>query len=86
MQFSTSLKEIMEQYKMNEKSYTENGATAFKTSGKELLDFNFNITSMRSWGSKKIEDAFAKVFYENPNIAIKYWFYCLDCREGKLFA
>jgi len=82
MKFSTSLKELLDQYNANEKSYTENGATAFKTSGKELLDFNFNVTSMRSWGSKKIEDAFAGVFYENPNIAIKYWFYCMDCREG----
>lgn len=82
MQFSTSLKEILEQYKNQEKSYTENGATAFKTSGKELLDFNFNITSMRSWKWGDIATDFAKVFYENPVIAIKYWFYNLDCREG----
>lgn len=86
MQFSTDLKEMLEIMKAQEKSHSENGAIMYKSSGKELLDFNFNITSMRSWGSKKIEDAFAKVFYENPNIAIKYWFYCLDCREGKLFA
>ena len=82
MQFSTSLKEILEQYKNQEKSYTENGATAFKTSGKELLDFNFNITSMRSWKWGDIATDFAKVFYENPIIAVKYWFYSLDCREG----
>lgn len=82
MQFSTDLKEILEQYKNQEKSYTENGATAFKTSGKELLDFNFNITSMRSWKWGDIAIDFAKVFYENPQIAIKYWFYCMDCREG----
>ena len=82
MQFSTDLKEILEQYKANEKSYTENGATAFKTSGKELLDFNFNITSMRNWKWGDIATDFTKVFYENPQIAIKYWFYCMDCREG----
>ena len=82
MQFSTSLQEMMEWYKNKEKSYTENGATAFKTSGKELLDFNFNITSMRSWKWGDIATDFAKVFYENPQIAIKYWFYCMDCREG----
>ena len=82
MQFSTSLQEMMEWYKNKEKSYTENGATAFKTSGKELLDFNFNITSMRTWKWGDIGEDFAKVFYENPVVAVKYWFYCLDCREG----
>lgn len=82
MQFSTSLKEILEQYKANEKSYTENGAIAYKTSGKELLDFNFSITSMRSWSWKDIEKSFSKVFYENPKIAVLYWFYGMDCLEG----
>ena len=85
MQFSSSLEEMLEMYKRKEKSYTENGATAFKTSGKELLDFNFSITSMRSWDWDKIEKEFTKVFYENPKIAVKYWFYCMDCIEGKLF-
>ena len=82
MQFSTSLKEKMEQYKNQEKSYTENGAVAYATSGKELLDFNFNITSMRTWRWPAIKEDFAKVFYENPTVAVKYWFYCMDCREG----
>ena len=82
MEFSTSLKEILEQYKNQEKSYSENGAIMYKSSGKELLDFNFNITSMRSWKWGDIATDFAKVFYENPLIAIKYWFYNLDCREG----
>lgn len=82
MQFSTDLKEILEQYKANEKSYTENGAIMYKSSGKELLDFNFNITSMRKWDYKDIENAFAKVFYENPLLAVKYWFYVADIREG----
>lgn len=86
MQFSTSLEEILGQYKNKEKTYTENGAVAYKTSGKELLDFNFSITSMRNWKWQDIEKAFGKVFYENPKVAILYWFYGMDCREGKLFA
>ena len=69
-------------YKIKEKSYTENGAVAYATSGKEILDFNFNITSMRNWKWDDIEKNFAKVFYENPVVAVKYWFYCMDCREG----
>lgn len=82
MEFSTSLKELLEMYKAQEKSYTENGATAFKTSGKKLLDFNFGITSMRNWDWERIEAEFAPVFYENPHIAVKYWFYCMDIRGG----
>lgn len=82
MQFSTSLQEMLETMKAQEKSYSENGAIMYKSSGKELLDFNFNITSMRSWDYKDIENAFAKVYYENPVVAVKYWFYNLDCREG----
>ena len=82
MQFSTSLEEMLEMYKRKEKSYTENGATAFKTSGKELLDFNFSITSMRNWDWDRIIAEYAKVFYEDPRIAVKYWFYCMDCMEG----
>lgn len=82
MQFSTSLEEILEQYKNKEKTYTENDAVAYKTSGKELLDFNFSITSMRNWAWQDIEKAFGKVFYENPKVAILYWFYGMDCLEG----
>ena len=82
MQFSTSLEEILNQYKNKEKTYTENGAVAYKTSGKELLDFNFSITSMRNWAWQDIEKAFDKVFYENPKVAILYWFYGMDCLEG----
>ena len=82
MQFSSSLEEMLEMYKRNEKSYTENGAKAFRTSGRELLDFNFSITSMRGWDWDKIEKEFVKVFYENPKIAVKYWFYCMDVMEG----
>lgn len=82
MQFSTDLKEILEQHKNQEKTLSENGCLMYKTSGKELLDFNFNITSMRSWNWNYIERDFSKVFYENPYIAVKFWFYCMDVREG----
>ena len=85
MNFSSSLEEVLTIAKNKEKTLSENGCVMFKTSGKELLDFNFNITSMRSWKWGDIATDFAKVFYENPQIAVKYWFYCLDCREGKLF-
>lgn len=32
----------------NEKQLTENGAVGYRTSGKELLDLNFAVSSMRN--------------------------------------
>lgn len=64
------------------KTLTENGAVAYATSGKEMLDFNFSITKMRE-AKSGIERAFAKVFLnESPETALRYLFYVGDCREG----
>lgn len=82
MNFSSSLEEALTIAKNKEKTLSENGCIMYKTSGKELLDFNFSITSMRSWSWKDIEKSFSKVFYENPKIAVLYWFYGMDCLEG----
>ena len=82
MEFSTSLEEMLNMYKVREKVYTENGAVAYKSTGKELLDFNFNITELRHANWDTIGEKFSKVFYENPELAIKYWFMVGDIREG----
>ena len=82
MEFSTSLEEMLNMYKSKEKTYTENGAVAYKSTGKELLDFNFNITEMRHANWNTIGEKFSKVFYENPLLAVKYWFMAGDIRES----
>lgn len=82
MEFSTSLEEMLDMYKAKEKTYTENGAVAYKSSGKQLLDFNFSITEMRNANWDTIGKKFSKVFYENPRLAIKYWFMVGDIRES----
>lgn len=66
----------------NEKTLTTNGAVAYKTSGKKLLDFNFAVSGMRKEADSTIMDRFAKVFYEDPMTAVKYLFYLGDVREG----
>lgn len=38
----------------NEKQLTENGAVGYRTSGKELLDLNFAVSSMRNWDENEI--------------------------------
>lgn len=63
-----------------EKCYTENGAVGYKTSGKELLDLNFKVSSMRNWDETEIEYNFIRAFYENPLLAVKWLFYLRDIR------
>jgi len=61
---------------------TENGALGFRTTGKQLLDINFSISSMRNMTEQEIVDKFAKAFYENKLLAVKWLFYASDVREG----
>ena len=63
-------------------SVTENGALGYRTSGKELLDINFAVSSMRSMSEKEIVEKFIKAFYEDKLLAVKWLFYVRDAREG----
>lgn len=64
----------------NEKQLTENGAVGYRTSGKELLDLNFAVSSMRNWDENEICKAYIKAYYENPLLAVKWLFYLRDIR------
>lgn len=66
----------------SEKTFTTNGAVAYRTSGKELLDFLFAVTAMRGANAETIRRDFAKVFFENPHHSIKFIFWLRDCRGG----
>lgn len=63
-------------------SITENGALGFRTSGKELVDFNFGIASMRNSSEEEIKERFLKVWNEEPFLALRFIFFARDCREG----
>lgn len=62
--------------------YTENGALGYKTTGKELLDMNFKVSSYRNLDDREIKSDFTRVYYENPELAIKFLFFVRDVREG----
>lgn len=79
MSFMSNLKTTLDE---NSFSVTENGALGFSTSGRKLLDLNFAVTSFRNKSDKTIEDAFAKAFYEDKLLAIKWLFYCRDREQG----
>lgn len=66
----------------NEKALTENGAVGYRTTGKELLDLNFAVASLRSASEPEIVNKFTKAFFENKELAVKWLFFARDIREG----
>lgn len=79
MNFMDSMKATLN---ANSFAYTDNGALGYSTAGSKLLDINFAVTSFRNKSDKTIEDAYAKAFYEDRLLALKWLFYCRDAREG----
>lgn len=63
-------------------SYTENGAVGYRTAGKELVDLNFAVASLRSMDENEIVKRFTRAFYEDKILAMKWLFYARDVREG----
>ena len=74
MSFMNSLKETLNE----EISVTENGAIGYRTTGKALLDINFNISSFRNKTETEIVNKFVDAFYEDKMLAMKWLFYCRD--------
>lgn len=66
----------------NETILTENGANAFATSGKKLLDLNFAVSSLRGTSEADIQKMFQDAFFEQPLLATKWMFFARDCRGG----
>lgn len=66
----------------NRKQLTENGAVGYATSGKELLDMNYQVSSMRNYTEEQIIDLFNKAFFENKLLAMKWLFFLRDVRGG----
>lgn len=80
MEFINALrKEMLSDYNI---SVTENGAVGYRTSGKELLDLNFAVTSLRSASEREIAERFYNAFLEDKVLAMKWLFFARDVREG----
>lgn len=63
-------------------SVTENGARGYRTTGKELLDLNFSVSSLRGASEADIIDKFSRAFFEDKRLAVKWLFFASDVREG----
>lgn len=66
----------------NNIKHTANGAVAFATTGKCLLDLHFSVSSLRNKSAQDIQDMFSKAFYRNPLYTMRWLFYASDVREG----
>ena len=63
-------------------SITENGAIGYKTTGKNLVDLNFALSSMRNMSELDIWRQFILAYNENPTLALLWLFFARDVREG----
>lgn len=63
-------------------SVTENGAVGYRTTGKNLLDLNFAVASLRNATAAEIQRKYAQAFYDDKITAVKWLFYAGDVRGG----
>lgn len=63
-------------------SVTENGALGYRTTGKELMDLNFAVASLRKADEREIAEQFTKAFFEDKVTAMKWLFFARDVRGG----
>lgn len=64
------------------KTFTENGATAFNTTGGKVLDLFSTIGALREADDNRICRLFADAYAEDKLLAAKTLFYGRDIREG----
>ena len=64
------------------KTYTENGAVTYRTSGKACLDLFASIGALRHADDEDICNRFLKAYAENRDLAMKILFYARDVRGG----
>lgn len=78
MSFANAIKNTLN----NEVSITENGAVGYASAGSEILTMNFMLSSLRNENSEEITKRFSKVYFENPELAVKFLFFIGDIRGG----
>lgn len=76
--FADALKDTLD----DEKSVTENGAVGYASAGSEILTMNFTLSSLRNETEQEIAKRYARVYFENPKLAVAFLFFAGDVRGG----
>ena len=80
MSFFTELQKNIND--INNLQRTENGAIGYKSTGKTILDMNFNVPKYRNATPETIIEKFNQARSENPELAILWTFFARDVRGG----
>ena len=64
------------------RTYTENGAATYATTGSDCLDLFATIGALRSAQEQEIQNRFLRAYTENPDLAMKTLFFARDVRGG----
>ena len=68
--------------KVNSLKQTENGATGYATTGKNLVDLNFRVPSNHNNVGSEDMRTFVNALKEDMVTTVKWLFYLRDVREG----
>ena len=68
---------------VNDYTYTENGAVAYKSTGNKVLDAFGSLGAMKDSNTEDILNTFYGAFYEDHTLAMKLMFYMRDIRGGQ---
>ena len=80
LEFLETMLEVVK--KTANKTYTENGAVTYHTSGKDCLDLFATVGALRHADDQDICKRFLRAYAENPDLAMKILFYARDVRGG----
>ena len=76
------IKESLKAYKDKELTTTANGAKVYKTTKSEVLNFFYDVSSMRSKSEDVIVERFTNSMFSNPSDTLKLMGYVRDVRGG----
>lgn len=64
------------------KTFTENGAVAYETTGNLFTTFLFKVSAYRKISTEAIQNDFTQLYFSDKELALKFLFYIGDVREG----